>query len=58
MYVKEMQIVTLSFPKEAHILKDFEDDEDWRQVSISTVGVTFEKIIQEGFINVKEEEDV
>lgn len=58
MYVKETQLVRITFPKEAHLYKDFKDDKDWREVSISTVGATFEKVIQEGFINVKEENDV
>jgi hypothetical protein len=54
MYVKETQLVTLCLPKEAHLLRDFEEDKDWHEVSISTVGATFEKVLKEGTINVKE----
>ena len=55
MYVKETQLVTLSFPKEAHLLRSFEEDKDWHEVSISTVGATFEKVLNEGIINVEED---
>lgn len=54
MYVKESQLVTLYLPKEAHLLRSFEEDKDWHEVSISTVGATFEKVLNEGVINVKE----
>ena len=57
MYVKESQLVTLYLPKEAHLLSSFEEDKDWHEVSISTVGATFEKVLNEGFINVKETKD-
>lgn len=55
MYVKETQLVILSFPREAHLYDDFKKDKDWHEVSISTVGATFEKVLNEGFINLKED---
>jgi len=55
MYVKESQLVTLSFPKELHLLSSFEEDKDWHEISISTVGATFEKVLNEGIINVEED---
>lgn len=54
MYVRETQLVTLAFLREYHLYNDFKEDKDWQELSISTVGATFEKVIREGFINVKE----
>lgn len=58
MYVKETQLVILSLPKEAHLLRGFEEDKDWHEVGISTVGATFEKVLNERIIDVKEDNHV
>ena len=55
MYVKETQLVTLDFPKEYHLLKDFQNDKDWKELGIGTVGATFEKVVKEGFFEMKEQ---
>lgn len=57
MYYKETQLVTISFPREAHLYKKYLDDKEWREIGKSTVGATFEKVVKEGFINVKENTD-
>ncbi len=57
MYVKETQTVMLEFPKEYYLLESFHNDKDWKEVSIGTVGATFEKITHEGFYEMKEKQN-
>ena len=55
MYIKETQLITLEFPKEAYLLKDFQNNKDWKELGIGTVGATFEKVVKEGFFEIKEQ---
>ena len=47
MHVKEYQEVTLFFPEDYHLVKDFEADKDQKEVSISTVGATYIKCLKD-----------
>lgn len=55
MYYKETQLVIISFPREAHLYKKYLDDKEWREIGKSTVGATFEKVVKEGFLEIKEQ---
>ena len=47
MLVKQYQEVTIFFPEEFELTKDFDSDPEWKMVSLGTVTVTYRKKLQE-----------
>lgn len=54
MQAREFQEVTLIFPQEEKLKRNFDMDPRWELISVSTVAATYRKLLKEEELNVKE----
>lgn len=54
MQAREFQEITLFFPQEANLKRNFDIDPRWELISESTVAATYRKLLKEEEFNVKE----
>ncbi len=54
MQAREFQEVTLIFPQEEKLKRNFDIDPRWELISVSTVAATYRKLLKEEELNVKE----
>ena len=54
MQAREFQEVTLFFPQEANLKRNFDIDPRWELISEGTVAATYRKLLKEEEFNVKE----